>query len=289
MIIVQLTGGLGNQLFQYAFGKALAIRNECKFKLDLSMFEMDGKREYSLAPFSVTATIASTSEREILQGKDSSKLQKIRRILFYRDTKIIEEKVLCFNPKHLSIKKPAYIIGYWQSEKYFLEFEKEIRNEFHISVEPSSSNQVILMRINTCNSISLHIRRGDFIYDRISSELHGSCSIQYYQKAVDLISSTIANPVFFIFSDDINWAKANLHLNFETVFIDINDAKTDYEDLRLMSSCKHHILANSTFSWWGAWLNPSLDKIVIAPQKWFADEEWNNRTSDLIPTTWIRI
>jgi hypothetical protein len=289
MIIVQLTGGLGNQLFQFAFGKTLAIKNNCKLKLDMSMFDLDLKREYSLAPFTIDAEVATKSECNILKGENLGYYDRVKKKIFYSRSKIIQEQHISFSPANLTIQKPAYLIGYWQSEKYFIEFKKQIFNSFQICLKPSVDNQSLLDRIESCNAISLHVRRGDFIQEEQTKQVHGSCSMEYYQKAIEHISNYISDPVFFIFSDDIQWVYQNLNLQFTAFIVDINNGKSDYEDLRLMSKCKHHILANSSFSWWGAWLNQSEDKIVIAPKIWFADERMNNETSDLIPEEWIRI
>lgn len=289
MIIVQIAGGLGNQLFQYAFGRTLALRNGCELKLDLSIFENYEWHEYSLKPFNIKEEIASQKECEILRGQNLPLYKRIQRKLFDTQPTFIHEHTLLFDPKYLEVKNPAYLSGYWQSERYFSEFKEKIFSEFNIHVKPSAANQSLIDQIRSCNAISLHLRRGNFIKDESVNKKHGTTSINYYMEAINFICTKIINPVFFIFSDDILWAKENINLNFQSVFVDINSDKTDYEDLRLMSSCQHHILANSTFSWWGAWLNPSPDKIVIAPKIWFADKDFNLQTRDLIPGTWIRI
>ncbi len=289
MIIVQIAGGLGNQLFQYAFGRALALRNRCELKLDLSVFENYEWHEYSLKPFNIQEKIASKRECEILRGLNLPLIKRIKNRLFDSPPTFIQEDNLRFNPEYLSVKSPVYLSGYWQSEKYFLDFRNEILNEFRISVEPTRDNIDLANKIHSCNAVSLHLRRGNFIDDEIVNKKHGTASLNYYKEAVKLLGSKISDPVFFIFSDDIQWVKEHFKLDFQSVLVNINDAKTDYEDLRLMSNCQHHILANSTFSWWGAWLNPSPDKIVIAPKKWFADEDFNSQTKDITPDTWIRI
>lgn len=270
-------------------GSMLASNNQCGLKLDLSTYENYEWHEYSLAPFAIAAKIAGARECTVSKGKNLSVLNRIlRKLTNTRSTIIIEQSLFC-DSRYLNFKGSAYVTGYWQSEKYFKGIENKIREDLQIRIEPSASNKVLLDKIRSANAVSLHIRRGNFVQIDFVNKVHGTCSMDYYQKAVDLISEKISNPVFYIFSDDIPWAKQYLSLNFETVFVDINDAKTDYEDMRLMSNCKHHILANSTFSWWGAWLNPSKEKIVVAPKIWFADEKLNSETADLIPEEWIRI
>ena len=288
MIIVHLAGGLGNQLFQYAYGRALAKSNNSALKLDLSMFEHYEWHEYSLKPFDIKATIASKAESQIMKGENLSFYTRIKRKIFAKPV-VLQEENLLFNSNYLNLKDPAYLAGYWQSEKYFSAIDNLIREDFQITVPPSPANQKMLTRIKRSNAVSLHIRRGNYVQIDFVNTVHGTCSMEYYTEAMDLMSSKVSNPVAYIFSDDIPWAKENLHLKFETVFVDINDAKTDYEDLRLMSACRHHILANSTFSWWGAWLNNDADKMVIAPKIWFADNSKNDQTTDLIPKEWVRI
>lgn len=289
MVIVQLSGGLGNQLFQYAYGKSLATRNKCRLKLDLSMFEFDTKRDYSLMPFKIEAELASKRECNLLKGQNLNFFDSIIKKIFFSKSKIIIESNFYFCPENIEIKPPAFLIGYWQTEKYFKEFRHCILNNFQIFIPASLANQAMICKIESCNSISLHVRRGDFINENSTNKTHGVCSIEYYKKAIDFIAKKISNPVFFIFSDDTKWVYENMKLHFSSFVVDINDHKFAYEDLRLMSKCKHHILANSSLSWWGAWLNESENKVVIAPKIWFADLELNNATSDLCPEEWIRM
>lgn len=159
-----------------------------------------------------------------------------------------------------------------------------------IKIEPSAINLQILKEIKTNNqSVSLHIRRGNYVNVESVNKVHGTTKLNYYYEAIKAIAKICEQPVFYIFSDDINWAKENLKLSYKHVYIDHNSAKKDYEDLRLMSACKHNILANSTFSWWGAWLNVNKEKIIIAPREWFADPEKNKESESIIPKTWVRL
>lgn len=289
MIIVQLTGGLGNQLFQYAMGRTLAINNNTELKLDLNFFKTYEWHEYSLAPFCIKENIASDEDIMGMNIRQSSFMSRVRRKLFNEQMILIHEKDLSFNIAYTHIKDPAYLFGYWQSEKYFVKYEEVIRQELQVRIPPSQKNLELLKQIQSTEAISLHIRRGNYVNVDFVNKSHGTCSMEYYEKAVAEIGSTCSQPVYYIFSDDIPWAKENLKLNYPCVFVDHNDDKTDYEDMRLMSACRHHIIANSTFSWWAAWLNDRKDKKVIAPQQWFADEKRNNETIDLIPKQWLRI
>jgi hypothetical protein len=288
MIIVNLSGGLGNQLFQYAFGRFLSEKNNCKLKIDISSYDNYEWHKYSLKPFYINESFADKNDCDFLKGNNISFSDKIKRKLSNHNY-LCKELNLSFNTNYKHIKSPVYLEGYWQSDKYFNEIETIIRNEYKIKLLPSEVNQQILNKIVNENSISLHVRRGNFINIDYVNKIHGTCSSVYYKEAIQLLTSKVINPIFYIFSDDIEWARNNIIINHETIFVDINDSDNDYEDLRLMYSCKHHIIANSTFSWWGAWLNQSKDKIVIAPKNWFSDTNMNNQTKELIPKEWIRL
>jgi hypothetical protein len=164
-----------------------------------------------------------------------------------------------------------------------LDIETEIRQIFTVKKALNTQTKPFLDQIRACNSVSLHVRRGDYVQNPIINQTHGLCSLEYYEKAVQYMAEKLEKPVFFVFSDDILWCKENLKLPFPTVFVEGNFL--NYEDLTLMSACQHQIVANSSFSWWGAWLNNFAKKIVIAPKKWFNDQE----IKDLIPQTWTRL
>jgi hypothetical protein len=288
MVIVNLTGGLGNQMFQFAFGTFVASQNNCDLKIDVSSFENYEWHSYSLDHLNIIEKFASNEELKRFKNPKFNLLQKLFR--FRSDEfQIINEKNFSFNPIFLNSKPPCYISGYWQSEKYFKTIEPSIRSFYQVKTIPSNSNKILIQKINSVNSVALHIRRGNYVSVDFVNELHGTSPLEYYNQAVKIIESKVFDPVFFVFSDDIVWAKKNLKLDHETIFVDINSSETDYEDLRLMYTCKNNIIANSTFSWWGAWLNPTPDKIVIAPKEWFKDIDMNNQTQDLIPDSWIRI
>ena len=289
MIIINITGGLGNQLFQYAFGRALSIKNRCQLKLDISSYQNYEWHDYSLRPFSIRENFADKSDCELLKGEKFSFVRKIKQNIFNNKKFYYSEKDLRFNEKYKNLANPAYISGYWQSEKYFKQVEEIIRNEFKIVIPPSKPNQNLIKKIEKENAISLHVRRGNYANIKHVNKVHGTSPLSYYNDAIKVLIPKIPDPVFYIFSDDIEWAKKNLIINNETVFVDFNNNTTDFEDMRLMSMCKHHIIANSTFSWWGAWLNDSKSKIVIAPKIWFNDVNMNNQTANLIPSNWIRM
>jgi hypothetical protein len=290
MIITKLIGGLGNQMFQYAAGRRAAYANDTLLKLDITGYENQGgmtPREYVLNVFEIKEDFAE--ESEIIKLKDISIIKKLFNKIWplFQNASYIREKFSYFDPKILKINDNSYLDGYWGSEKYFIDIEKIIRKEFTFKNRPDSVNQKMISRINDCNSVSIHIRRGDYVKDKKTNIFHGVCNLKYYLISVALITNRVNNPKFFIFSDDPLWARQNLHLEFPSVYIDHNVGRKDYEDMRLMSKCKHNIVANSSFSWWGAWLNQNPNKIVVAPKKWFRDKSID--TKDLIPESWIKI
>ncbi|MEQ1733119.1 MAG: alpha-1,2-fucosyltransferase [Bacteroidia bacterium] len=290
MVIVQLTGGLGNQLFQYAMGRTLATLRNTELKLDISFFETYEWHEYSLAPFNIIATIATKAEVEQLQNKKYGYIQRIKQKLFNALPITVIEDNLLYNTKYLNAGKNTYYQGYWQCEDYFKHLRTTLLKEFSVKIPPSKYNTELLQSIdNTANAVSLHIRRGNYVNVDGVNKVHGTTTLNYYEQAVQLIVSKCESPVFYVFSDDIAWAKENIKLHVNQVFVDGNDDKTDYEDLRLMAACKHNILANSTFSWWAAWLNVNPNKIIIAPQQWFADAEKNKEAIHIIPSNWIKL
>lgn len=278
MIIVKIYAGLGNQMPQYALGRHLAILNNTELKLDLTSFETYKRHRYSLDHFNIQANIATPKEINRLK---TNKL--MRKLGFIKPSHIIEAEHT-FNEKILELRGDFYVEGYWATEKYFKEIKDVIRKDFTVKEELSGKNKEVADMIAGANSVSLHIRRGDYLDN---PEVYKTFGMDYYDRAVQLIAQKIDNPHFFIFSDDMSWVKKNLILNFPTEYVDHNLANKNYEDMRLMSLCQHNIIANSSFSWWGAWLNNHTDKIVIAPQKFFNDAELSK--NDIIPESWIRM
>ena len=295
MICVQLNGGLGNQMFQYACGQALAYKHHTVLLLDTTQLKINNSsitfRRLELDIFKINIQEASK--------KDVEKLKP----LFYRIVNVLSlrtgfrgiqtskyfiEKSFSFNESIEKIGKDCYLNGYWQNSRYFQNIEPIIREEFKFPFIIDKVNNERLIRINKENSISLHVRRSDFVNNK-HHKIHGACSIEYYRKAAEYISSKIELPFFFVFSDDIDWAQKNLNLRYPCEFVSCNIGKQNYIDMQLMSLCKHNIIANSSFSWWGAWLNMNPEKIVIAPKQWFVNETKNAQTNNLIPDTWIRL
>lgn len=200
---------------------------------------------------------------------------------------VYSEKHFHFDPEVLTVPDNVYLQGYWQSEKYFKEIGDIIRQEFSVGSSLTGKNQELAELITSTNSVSVHVRRGDYVADPNMMAMHEICDAEYYTRCVEKIRSTVKAPHFFVFSDESAWVGANMRFPFPTTVVDHNAPDRGYEDMRLMSLCRHNILANSSFSWWGAWLNTNPSKVVIAPQEWFKDT--SKDTKDLIPDGWIRI
>jgi hypothetical protein len=289
MIIVGLKGGLGNQLFQYAAGRQLAHIHNTIVKLDTTAYYYGGPRQFELSHFNIQENIAVTAEIKKLTEVKQNRLQKSFYSLLHSHSKLspnyIKYNKIPYKAAFFKLLDNIYLEGYWSSEKYFNDIRDIIRREFTFKEAPDKTNQKFADQISAVNSVSLHIRRGDYAEDPKAAQSHGLCSVQYYRDCIEYIIQKVDNPHFFIFSDHPDWSRNNLKLSHPAVYISHNTASKDYEDMRLMSLCKHNIIANSTFSWWAAWLNSNPQKIVLAPQKWFADKKFN--IDDIIPAGWI--
>mgnify|MGYP001558595542 CR=1 FL=1 len=290
MIIVKLIGGLGNQMFQYAFGRHLAYINNTELKLDIAGFTDYKLHNYSLNNYNIQENIATPEDIKYFKKYQRKPGRKwfLYNQLIANGHKYVQERQFHFNPQMLKMKNEVYLDGYWQSEKYFKDVEVIIRDELSVKNKLNGKNLEVSKKIDAVDSISIHIRRTDYVTDPVSNEYHGACNIEYYKKATNLIVDKIKAPYFFIFSDDREWAKENLKLSYPTYYVDHNDAQKNYEDLRLMSMCKHNIIANSSFSWWGAWLNQNKNKIVTGPKIWFRNAPKAD-TKDIFPEEWIKI
>jgi len=289
MIIVKLQGGLGNQLFQYAAGRSLSIAKKTGLLLDISGFENTPghitKRHYELDCFDINA--------EFLPGAELAKYSRfslagklLHRILPNHRKRFYNEPHFYFDKHFFHASSNAFLVGYWQSEKYFRNIADTIRRDLAFRSETIERNRQLSDNISAVDSVSIHVRRGDYVNDAHTASMHGSCSLEYYHAAVELMHARVANMHLFVFSDDISWARENLKFVYPTTFVADRDAKA-IDDLYLMSRCKHQVIANSSFSWWGAWLNSNSGKNVIAPSRWFG--EFKADTKDLYPAGWIKI
>lgn len=291
MVIVKLMGGLGNQMFQYAAGKALATRHNTGFKLDVE-FLLDRTprenfvfRDYDLDIFSMTPEIASKKDTEKYLQASSGKLNEVvtlvrRKVFPYRK---FYEPHFHFAPEFFDMPKDCYLEGYWQSPKYFESIESEIRRDFSFRESIMDISAPLANQIQNSASVCINVRRADFL----TNNFHGVCDMKYFAPAVDIIASKVADPHFFIFSDDPQWCIDNFKLSYPTTFVGHEHAGKKFSNyLQLLSLCKHFIIPNSSFAWWAVWLG-NKDGLVIAPKTWFTDGNWDAK--DLVPGSWIRL
>ena len=288
-------GGLGNQMFQYAFGYAVARENDCKLRLDISSFNASEKRKYKLDLFKIKENSKykfkyfnflsmGNSKNNFFFNKFISKF--IRLLLRFSRFYYNEKEEFSFDKNVFNIEENTYFYGYWQNEKYFKKYRNDILKIFK-QQEIHKKTKEYRQKIISVDSVSIHIRRGDYVTDSYINSIHGTCEVDYYKKAVSKIKKDYKNSHFFIFSDDISWAKKNFDFIDKKIFIEPNDEISDHEAIYLMSQCSHNIIANSSFSWWGAWLNQNPNKRIIAPKRWFKNSKLN--TNDLIPESWLRL
>lgn len=289
MIVVKLQGGLGNQMFQYAFGRKVQEENGKKIVLDISDFEYDNLRKYSLNNFSLNDKISIDDSGcyNKLYDRRTNILIKLGCNLFPNFCFKLFQKFGVYiwdfvGYKNFNIdssKKNIYLHGYWQSDKYFSSISDIIRKELKVKNKINHDNVELYEKIQSTNSVCVHIRRGDFLVAKNKLKV---CSNEYFSKAMEIMENKVDNHTFFIFSDDIKDVKQNFDFSpFNVVFVEKKNK--DYEELRLMYSCKHFIISNSTFSWWAQYLSDSEDKIVIAPSEWYTD----GRANDLLSNDWI--
>ena len=288
MIIVRLCGGLGNQLFQYAAGRSLSIAHQTELVLDLGWYKntpaSNTPRHYELARYPIRARVASANEERLCRLYSSRILQRLQLLRWPWNRH--QETNFEFDSRFTNLKDNTYLDGYWQSFKYFEGVVDAIRSEFMPLPAPSALDQAIGDKVHVTESVSVHVRRGDYVTQKAAATVHGACPLDYYDAAMQIIERRVSSPHFYVFSDDSEWAKTNLTFPGPAMFVDHNNSATAFQDMRLMSQCHHHVIANSSFSWWGAWLNPRKDKLVIAPKKWFSDDR---STSSLTPIDWIRL
>lgn len=288
MIITKIMGGLGNQMFEYAIARSMAQRNNDIFKLDISYYSKPKQelRTYELNLFNIDETIATEQEYNKLRRRKGFlfNITKAVNALMNRQSFYRKEKEdALFDEEVYNLKGNIYLDGYWQNEKYFKEIREQLIEDFTPKSDISEKAQGYLKDIENTNSVSLHIRRGDYISDPTANNFHGVTNIEYYNRAVDYVNDQVSEPVYYIFSDDIAWCKNNFDFLENKIFVD--DTSSAIDDLELMKRCKHNIIANSSFSWWAAWLNENSNKIVITPKVWFSAKI----DLHLAPEEWIRL
>ena len=298
-IIVTLRGGLGNQMFQYALGRRLSFYYRVPFKLDkfhlrTNFFNFLGVttlRKYALGNFNIHAKIARYQDLPFLSKVPSTRftvwLNELNKILNPQSRQVIREMPYSYSQNIKNILRAGNNVcldGFWNNEGYFKEIESVIRRDFSLKVKMSIRAMKLAKRISRTNSVSIHVRRKDYVTNLNTRRFHRICGLDYYYASIRRIAKQISSPYFFIFSDDIDWVRENLQIKYPVTLVD--HFGSDAEELILMSLCKHNIIANSSFSWWGAWLNRNRQKIVLAPKRWFRKKR---AESGIVPQTWIKV
>jgi hypothetical protein len=287
MIVFKAQGGLGNQLFQYATARAMALKNECPLIVDHHWFDNplrgETRRAFDLLRYQVNMRLATARELRqwtLMRNRWSKYLRPILPL------KVLTDQ--CADPASaLSNAEPnLYMKGFWQSEQYFVQVRPILLSELQPQEPAAAMDRYFLDQMHGSAAVSLHVRRGDYVTDANTAAYHGVCSLSYYNNAIEYIAQRITSPVFFVFSDDPQWTKENIRIPFQTYYIEHNDSGAAFQDLRLMAACKHHIIANSSFSWWGAWLSRFENQIVVSPSKWFHGVP---PPTNLIPPSWIKM
>lgn len=281
MIIIKLKGGVGNQLFQYALGKSLQKHYARLLVFDISGYPLDTLRQFELQALDLRVA----SEKELSLFMKPSFTERIRRRLnLFPAYPIVKEQpdqegsyakhIFDFKSKGL------YLNGYWQNPRYFESIQTELKTELNNIALPSMPESEV-------NSVAIHIRRGDYIHGSVASTVYAAVPMSYYQTAMDYFVSKLSSPIFYIFSDDLDWCQENFK---QDNICFVKPSTAPLHDLLRMSRMKHQVIANSTFSWWAAWLNSYSAKIVIAPKNWFAYSSKNEAAQrDLIPLNWIKL
>ena len=296
MIIVNINGGLGNQMFQYALGKALSI--EKNTDLTLYIKEVSDRNDHNGFElhnvFNTTSTVATDTERKLVLGMGHShnliKLLRSKKLGFLRGKHYIVENNFHYDKQIEDITKCVFLRGFWQSEKYFSAHRQAILKEFSFKNKLSDKNLKAAKKIQETISISIHVRRGDYISNPGVNKTFASLNAEYYQKALKKLNIDPIKSLLVFFSDDTDWVKKNiinqLSKDYQHMIVSHNIGSESHNDMRLMSLCSHNIIANSSFSWWGAWLNRTPGRKVIAPKNWFLTDK---STVNLYPNDWIKI
>ena len=285
-IWLELTGGLGNQMFQYALGRALALRSGGELLFDTRVLARDPQRSYALDGLRVAGRIALPDELPMRWGRVTRRAPWLSRLL--GGPRLVAERGFAYDPAVAILAPPVALHGNWQSERYFADAGATIRGDFALAERLDERREALADEIAaTPQSVSVHVRRGDYVSNPTANAYHGTCVPAWYAAAKARLDAALPGARYFVFSDDVAWGRANLAEFGAADFVEPAADGRDERDMHLMSLCRHHIIANSSFSWWGAWLDPRADKRVIAPARWFAGAAHDTR--DLIPPTWERL
>lgn len=286
-MVVGLSGGLGNQLFQYAAGRALAHRLGVALKVDLSWFHFNPERRFMLEKFKLKLDYQESKSR--LPQAYAELASRISRRFLPKigGLKVWREPHFHFCAAYNKITKPVFIDGYWQSEKYFTDIKELLFNEMVLKDSMPPECFGYRDSIAQTDAICVHIRRGDYINKAANAKLYHLCSTEYYNSALERIKHNLSKPHCFVFSDDKHWVKSNIKFDCATTIVELDNTDSTHFEFSLMTSCKHFIIANSSFSWWAAWLSKNHSKQIVAPKYWFLSPKYDER--DLLPSSWIKL
>jgi len=285
-VVVGLSGGLGNQMFQFATGRSLAVRLKVPLIFDLSWFAGQVDRRFALYPFRIEAECCSQnlwlwpSGRAIASRFARRWLPRIMGVPVWREPHF--HYAYGFD----ALKEAVFLEGYWQSERYFREIRSLLKEEFSLREPMPPASIKLIEEINACDAICVHVRRGDYLNNPVAAKLHGTCSVNYYRTGIRELCQGLASPHCFVFSDDPTWVRESMEIDCPMTVVDMNGPNDAHLDLMLMSACDHFLIANSSLSWWGAWLGSHTEKKVIAPERWFLTPDKDTR--DLLPESWQR-
>jgi hypothetical protein len=289
MVIATITSGLGNQLFQYALGRQISHTHKSALYFDLHFYKTEysrrSQRTFKLDQFNIKFKAIDKKHRFFMAKTRFFPHQTLHPIFATEN-----ERYYHFNPDVLKVRDYFVILkGFWQSEKYFDGITQTIREEVQFNNKLSPEfNYYKRLILGTENSISVHVRRKDYVNNPKISQSFGFIGLDYYKSAIEIMKNTLLNCRFFVFTDDKDWVLRNFPKDDSFVFVKNTGVDADLDDMHLMMLCKNQIIANSSFSWWGAWLNDNPVKIVLAPKIWFKNQpDWD--TKDLIPTSWRRL
>ncbi len=268
----------------------MSLRLGVELKLDISNFRKVRNRKYRLHVFQTQQRFISFRDWIRIRATESQGFPLFRRLLlatFPRlEMGLLRDEGRGFDPRMMTAQPGTYLHGFWASPRYFADYDDQIRKDFTLRVPPDPENALLMREIATSNSVCIHVRRGDYVLVSDVRNLLGTCSSEYYRTGIGIVRNTVNEPRFYVFSDDPEWTRENIQIPTEVTYVTHN-LDREYEDLRLMAACRHFIIANSTFSWWAAYLGNAPDKKVIAPERWFTRP--NSIEADLIPKEWRRI
>jgi hypothetical protein len=288
-VITRLIGGLGNQMFQYAVGRHLAVRRDTDLELDLSWFANalpdETPRTYGLAPYGVAAGLDGWGLVRRRPAAGYGGVGRAMRRLGLEIGKVMIDREAGFRPAVLAAPDGTLLVGHWQTERYFREIAPTIRAELTLRDAPAGRNAELIAEIRAAPSVSVHVRRGDFVTSAATTRAHGAPQPGYHRAGVATIAARSGDALHaYVFSDDPAWCASHLDLGVPTTVVAHNADAAPHEDLRLMAACRHHVLANSSFSWWGAWLDADPNAVVVAPRRWVVDAA---RLPDIHAEGWL--